>query len=132
MTSGAKIERCIPILRVANADRAIAYYGAIGFAEDWRHQFEEAFPVFAAISRDGIQLFLSEHEGDGVFGIHLFIKVSDVDQFHADCVGADVAVASPPEDMSFGVRQMSLKDVDGNILILGEPISDERAAAADS
>ncbi len=132
MTSGARFERCTPILRVENDDRAIAYYAGIGFEEDWRHQYEESFPVFASISRDGVQLFLSEHGGDGVFGVHLFVNVRCVDLFHAECIDAKVAVLEPPADMPFGVRQMSLKDVDGNILVIGEPISAERAEAASS
>ncbi len=129
MASGASFERCTPILRVENADRAIAYYAGIGFEENWRHQFEESFPVFASISRDGVQLFLSEHEGDGVFGVHLFVNVSDVDLFHAECVDANVAVVEPPADMPFGVRQMALKDVDGNVLVVGKSISAQRAEA---
>ena len=45
----------------------------------------------------------------------------------AACVNADVTVLAPPADMPFGVRQMTLKDVDGNILVFGEPISTESA-----
>ena len=130
MAHGATLTHCTPILRVEDADRAIAFYTSIGFAENWRHQFEEDWPVFASIGRDDIQLFLSEHTGDGVFGVHLFVRVSDVDTFHAACVDAGVTVATAPADMPFGVRQMSLKDADGNILIFGQPISAERAEAA--
>ena len=122
MDTKTTIDRCTPFVRVASMKLAIPFYRSIGFAEDWRRQFDSAFPIFASVSRDGIQLFLSEHAGDGAIGTRLFLNVSDVDRFHAECVENGVSVDEAPRDMAFGVRQMSLRDVDGNILVFATPL----------
>ncbi|MCY6381125.1 glyoxalase superfamily protein [Hoeflea prorocentri] len=116
------IENCTPFVRVASMKLAIPFYSSIGFKEDWRRQFDSAFPIFLSVSRDGVRLFLSEHAGDGVLGTRLFLNVSDVDHFHAECVSNGVSVDEAPQDMAFGVRQMSLRDVDGNVLVFATPL----------
>ena len=122
MDTTTTIEHCTPFVRVASMKLAIPFYNSIGFTEDWRRQFDSAFPIFVSVSRDGIQLFLSEHAGDGAIGARLFLKVSDVDRFHAECIENGVSIEEAPQDMAFGVRQMSLRDVDGNVLVFATPL----------
>jgi hypothetical protein len=46
-------------------ERTRAFYvDGLGFAVEWEHRFEPGFPVFTQVSRDGLALFLAEHEGD--------------------------------------------------------------------
>ena len=123
MEFSTRIERCIPIVRVASFKQAMPFYQSIGFAEDWRRQADPAFPVFAALSRDGVALYLSEHAEDGAVGIRLLLDVADVDLFHAECTRNGVHIFEPPRDMPSGTRQMSLRDIDGNILTFVRPAS---------
>src|SRR4051812_21715972 len=39
-------EEVVPVLRVANTARAVAWYARLGFAKEWEHQFEPGFPWF--------------------------------------------------------------------------------------
>jgi Glyoxalase superfamily protein len=55
-------EQVIPILRVANAADAVAWYERLGFTKDW----EPGWPAFVAIARGRARLFLSEHRGDAL------------------------------------------------------------------
>ncbi|MDA4844221.1 glyoxalase superfamily protein [Hoeflea poritis] len=123
MEFSTRIERCTPVIRVASFKQAMPFYRSIGFSEDWRRQVDPAFPVFAALSRDGVALYLSEHAEDGAVGIRLMLDVADVDQFHAECTRNGVHIFEPPQDTISGTRQMSLRDVDGNILTFVRPLS---------
>ena len=58
------VEELIPVLRVKDAAAAVAWYGRLGFQEEWVHRFEPGFPAFVSIARGKLRIFLSEHEGD--------------------------------------------------------------------
>ena len=57
-------EKVIPILRVRDADVAVAWYKRLGFQQTSVHRFEPGFPAFVTIERGPMKLFLSEHKGD--------------------------------------------------------------------
>ncbi len=60
----------IPQLRITSASISLPFYvDGLGFALDWKCQFEPGFPVFAQITRAGQTLFLSEHTGDCQVGV---------------------------------------------------------------
>ncbi len=40
-------EQAVPVLRVADAERAIAWYLSLGFRPTWEHRFEPGLPAFA-------------------------------------------------------------------------------------
>ena len=72
-------EEVVPVLRVEDAGRAVAWYGRLGFVKEWEHQFEPGFPYFVSVARGQVRLYLSEHEGDARPDtlIHLYVK--DID-----------------------------------------------------
>jgi hypothetical protein len=41
----------IPILRVADAAAAVAWYQRLGFTTEWEHRFEPGMPAFVSIAR---------------------------------------------------------------------------------
>ena len=57
-------EEVVPVLRVADAARAVQWYERLGFRKEWEHQFEPDFPGFVSVARGEIRLYLSEHAGD--------------------------------------------------------------------
>jgi catechol 2,3-dioxygenase-like lactoylglutathione lyase family enzyme len=106
-------EQVIPILRVADAARAVAWYERLGFRKEWEHRFEPTFPAFVSIARGPMRLFLSEHKGDARPDTLCYLRVRDV-----------AAVAR-----EFGVQveeapwahEVELRDPDGNRLRIGTP-----------
>src|SRR4051812_16682676 len=72
-------EEVVPVLYVEDAARAVEWYGRLGFAKEWEHQFEPGFPWFVSVARGNVRLYLSEHKGDARPDtlIHLYVK--DID-----------------------------------------------------
>ena len=106
-------EEVIPILRVADAAAAVAWYERLRFAVEWVHRFEPGFPAFVAITRGNVRLFLSEHAGDARPDTLIYLRLADVDTIAAEF---GVAVDDAP-----WAREIELRDLDGNRLRIGTP-----------
>ncbi|MEV4864777.1 glyoxalase superfamily protein [Streptomyces ossamyceticus] len=106
-------EEVIPILRVADAAAAVAWYERMGFAQQWEHRFEPGLPAFVEVARGGIRLFLSEHAGDARPDTLVYLRVRDVDTL-ASAFGVRVEQAP-------WAREIALRDPDGNRLRIGTP-----------
>ena len=102
----------IPVLRVINVGRAVAWYERLGFSQEWEHRFEPSFPAFVSIVRDGsVRVFLSEHDGDAKPDGLLYLRVPSVKAV-ADELSV-VVVVQPWGD------EVHLTDPDGNRLRVG-------------
>jgi catechol 2,3-dioxygenase-like lactoylglutathione lyase family enzyme len=101
-------EQVVPILRVADAARAVAWYERLGFEKQWEHRFEPGLPAFVSVMRGAMRLFLSEHEGDARPDTLLYIWVDDV-----DAVASEFGVT--PQEQPWA-REIELRDPDGNRL----------------
>ena len=107
----------IPQLRITSASRSLAFYvEGLGFAVDWKHQFEPGFPLFLQLTRAGQTIFLTEHTGDCQVGGAVYFKVPDVDECHRDFSARGTAMVEGPEDTPWGTREMLVTDPDGNRL----------------
>lgn len=106
-------EEVIPILYVERAAVAVAWYGRLGFVQQWEHRFEPGFPAFVEVARGGVKLFLSEHRGDARPDTLVYVRVRDVDAV-ADEFG--VPVRNAP-----WAREVELRDPDGNRLRVATP-----------
>jgi len=107
----------IPQLRIASASRSLEFYvGGLGFTVDWKHQFEPGFPLFVRLTRTGQTIFLTEHVGDCEVGGAVYFVVPDVDRCYAEFSGRGVSAAEPPTETSWGTREMTITDPDGNRL----------------
>ncbi|MDQ8705312.1 glyoxalase superfamily protein [Streptomyces sp. LHD-70] len=104
-------EEIIPILRVADAARAVDWYARLGFRQQWEHRFESGFPVFTEVARGPVRLYLSEHEGDARPDTLVYLRVRDL-----DAVAAEFGVR--PEQAPWG-RELELSDPDGNRIRVG-------------
>ncbi|MFD1946079.1 glyoxalase superfamily protein [Nocardioides aestuarii] len=96
----------VPVLRVSDVDRALAWWARLGFVEEFRHRFEGTEPRYVGIVRDGCRIHLSEHEGDAYGHGLVYLWVPDVDR-----VAADFGV--PVDDMPWA-RDCEVTDPDGN------------------
>ena len=106
------MEEAIPVLRISDAAAAMAWYGRLGYRQEWEHRFEPGFPAFVSVARDGgARLFLSEHTGDATPDTLVYLRVADV-----DAVAAEFGVAVEEEPWG---REVALTDPDGNRLRVG-------------
>ncbi|MFF8831190.1 glyoxalase superfamily protein [Streptomyces sp. NPDC015131] len=106
-------EEAVPVLRIADAATAIAWYRRLGFEPRWEHRFEPGLPAFVEVARGPVKLFLSEHTGDARPDTLVYLRVRDVDAVAAE-FGAPVATAP-------WARETELRDPDGNRLRVGTP-----------
>ncbi len=51
-----------------------------------------------------------------------YLRVDDVDGFHARAVGAGAEVLKTPQDEPWGMRELALRSPDGHRFMLGQPI----------
>ena len=99
----------MPVLYVADAARAVAFYGRLGFVKEWEHQFEPGFPWFVSVARGHVRLYLSEHKGDARPENLVHLYVNDI-----DCVSEEFEILVDEEGLAG--RQCDLVDPDGNRL----------------
>ena len=81
-------------------------------------------PSFSVLTREGAELHLSSHGGDGVFGQAVAVLVEDVDSLFAAFVARGLDPSAKPEspvhqgplDQSWGTREFYADDPSGNTL----------------
>ena len=109
-------QRVVPALRITDYQRSKAYYvETLGFAVEWEHRFEPGFPVFMSVSRDGMQIYLTEHTGDCQPGGLVHFVIPDVDAWYLEFRERGARVGEAPND-DLGFRNMTIMDPDGNQL----------------
>jgi len=105
----------IPILRVANAAEAVAWYERLAFAKEWEHRLAPGMPAFVSVARGRARLFLSEHQGDARPDTLVYLVVDDI--------GAVVTEFGRPADEPPYGCEIELRDPDGNRLRISTPAS---------
>ncbi len=116
----------VPTLRCHNVAEAVVFYTQI---LDFTHLGTWPAtddPAYAVLTRNGGELHLSSHAGDGVIGQPLVVVVEDLDAciaaFRARGLPPSQKVDSPvhqaPVDQSWGSREFYIDDPSGNTLRL--------------
>ena len=116
----------IPTVRCRNMRTSLAFYTGV---LDFEHvEGDESLddPCFSVLARDGDQLWLSSHGGDGQFGQAIVITTDSVDALFRKFrerglqtpgnPEAPKAVHEGPIDQSWGTREFYVDDPDGNTL----------------
>ncbi len=112
-------QRVFPTLRITNEAKARQFYlDSLGFTLDWEHRFAPHYPVFMQVSKEGLAIRLSAHEGDGAVGGNAHLDVADVDAWYRDATAHGVTTSRPPADQPWGVRDVRFRDPDGNQLVV--------------
>jgi catechol 2,3-dioxygenase-like lactoylglutathione lyase family enzyme len=114
----------VPILRIFDLDKALDFYaGFLGFTETFRHQFEPGTPYYLGLAREGVELHLSEHFGDGTPGTHFRIEVDDVAAFCAALNAKGHRHSRPMyQDQEWGNREVTIPDPFGNRVTFWQPL----------
>jgi catechol 2,3-dioxygenase-like lactoylglutathione lyase family enzyme len=104
----------VPYFRVRDAEASVRWYERLGFEVTSWHQSEPGFPRLIAIEREGILIYLSEHDGDAPPESLAYLHVEDVESLAAS-LGLAV------EDTDYQRREIEVVDLDGNRLRIGSP-----------
>ncbi len=81
------LQKAIPLLLIFDEAKAKAkafYLNFLGFSLDWEHRFEPDMPHYCQVSREAVQLHLTEHHGDCTPGATVFVVAQDLRRFHAE------------------------------------------------
>lgn len=125
MADTAQLERCVPTLRVKDAEAGTRYFlEQLGFSKDWEHRFEPGLPLFVSVSRDGVTLHLSEHTGDGPLEVRVYVYVDDAPRLHRELAGRGARIVQALGETSYGVTEFHVEDLDGNRIRFGQRSSD--------
>jgi len=115
-----RFEGAVPILRMFDEAKTKAFYvDLLGFQIDFEHRFEADFPLFMQVSRGGLRLFLSEHNGDGTPGAVVFLYMQGLDAFHAE-ISARGSRAGIEDGPVAGMRVLQVWDPVSNRLRFAE------------
>lgn len=117
-----EFSRVIPTLRMFDVAKAREFYiDYLGFVVDFEHRFEPSLPLFMGISRGELQLYLSEHHGDGSPGIHITIDTVGLADYHAELAAKGYNYMRPGlEPQPWGVTTMTVYDPFSNHIIFSE------------
>ncbi len=124
--------RMVPVIKTSDLKRSLRFYTEVlDFVRTWPEYAEaETANGVASLTKDGAELQLSRHAGDGVFGSLQRVYVEDVDEryhtFRARGLETTLRPESPihtsPVDQTWGLREFSVTDPDGNGLCFCAPI----------
>jgi uncharacterized glyoxalase superfamily protein PhnB len=116
----------IPILRMLDETKAREFYiDYLGFTVAFEARFNENAPLFMAIRRGNVTLFLSEHHGDGSPGSHICVEMSGVRELHAELKAKRYKYMNPGiVEQEWGTREMTVYDPFNNHVTFREPLSE--------
>lgn len=108
---------------VSDIQSAIEFYCAgIGFAKDFKYSMTRTGPHYAGLSLDGNRLHLSTFSGDSVRGTATYCYVDDVNALFRELRARGLTTLMEPTDQDWGMREVHLRDPDGNYLRFGSPV----------
>ncbi|MGE0724792.1 MAG: bleomycin resistance protein [Alphaproteobacteria bacterium] len=119
----ARLDGFSAVFTVADVGAAIAYYrDRLGF----RVQFAMGDPpAYAIVERDRVSLHLmpaaQEARALGLSSIYVYVR--DADALHRALLARGCPIEAGPEDFAYGMRELSLRDPDGNRITFGQDIS---------
>lgn len=114
----------IPTVKCRDIAEAVQFYTGV---LDFEHQGtwpETGDPAFAIVTRDGHELHLSSHSGDGVYGQAVAVLADDVAALFARFVEHGLDTSAKPESpvhqsplvQSWGTTEFYADDPSGNTL----------------
>ena len=124
------LQKNIPILRIFDVAKAKEFYiDWLGFKIDFEHQFEPGMPYYFGISRDEIQIHLSEHHGDATPGSRVFIICSEIEKYYAELQTRPYKYYRPGLNKTFyGTLEIAVHDPFGNRLCFNEYLTQQTEA----
>ena len=105
-----------PVLHVPDVIATAAFYrDALGFTLDFGDQ------TYAVVWRDNSAIhFVRDKESPK--GVHLFQWVNDIDAYYREIVGRGIDGLTEPKDQPYGIREISVRDINGVGVVFGQDI----------
>lgn len=112
----------IPVVRIFDEDKAKAFYlEFLGMSLDWQHRFEEGYPLYMQVSREGLVLHLSEHSGDCTPGSKIFVNTGDIEGLHHEVMSKGYRYCRPDILIApWGDRVFEVVDPFSNKIVFNE------------
>jgi len=105
-----------PLLLVPDVSTTAAFYRRIlGFKSDPG----TATPEYTVVWRDNAAVHLAKGE-DAPTGVRIFFWVKDVNALYEEVLNQGAAIAVPIETRPYGVRDFSMYDPNGVMVVLGQ------------
>lgn len=114
----------IPVIKVRSSVAALEFYGrGLGFAlvSSWRPDETREDPCYMTLARDGARLHVHSFSGGVSGNTAVYLSVDDVDALHAELSSKGLPV-SDPLDQTWGMREIGVRDADGNAMTFGQRI----------
>lgn len=123
-----------PFVKCSSVADSIAFYcETLDFeVHTWPDPDPTAFmSKYGSISREGALVHLSAHAGDGVFGNVVYVRVDDIAELYEKLIarglakpqdGESAGLTMVPVDQTWGMREFSVRDPDGNRMTFGQAI----------
>lgn len=109
------------VFPVADCAMSVGFYvDRLGF----RVHFQMGDPVsYAIIERDAVSIHLMPVSQDPTMGrSSIYAFASNVDALHDELRASGCTVEVPPTDFFYGMREMSVRDLDGNRITFGQEV----------
>ena len=119
--------RVAPVFFVENVRRSIDWYrAALGWDEGFVWPEGSADPDHGSVCLDDAVIHLSRcTDPDKRRPAHAYVFVRGVDAYGAALVSRHVEIEGP-ETLEYGMREVAVRDPDGNHLCFGEGVESER------
>ena len=107
----SSIGPAVPELPVADVERAQQHYrDTLGFEIGWLYPGKE----IGAVSRGAAVIFFRKRNAPFEPAIH-WVFTEDIDASYAELQSSGANIVDPLEKKPWGLRQFTVKDLDGNI-----------------
>src|ERR1700753_4176461 len=124
--------KIVPVIKCSDLQRSLEFYmETLDFLWRWPETAEQELANGVAyLAKDGAALMLSRHAGDGKFGSLQRVFVDDVDERYETFRARGLHTTSRPEspihtapvNQTWGLREFSVSDPDGNGLCFCGPL----------
>jgi catechol 2,3-dioxygenase-like lactoylglutathione lyase family enzyme len=131
--------KVVPVVKSRDLERSVRFYTEVlDFERKWPgYEDRETANGVAHLIKDGAELQLSRHAGDGIFGSLSRVFVDDVDERYATFCARGLDTTQRPEspihtapvDQTWGLREFAVTDPDGNGLCFCMPIDGTQSNA---
>jgi catechol 2,3-dioxygenase-like lactoylglutathione lyase family enzyme len=113
-----------PVFQVRDLQASIAFYrDLLGFevVVTWP---EDGDALHAGVSRGGVNIHLSRCESEELQRSSIYVFLRGVDAYASAIRAAGGSLEAEPQSHDYGMRELSVKDPDGNLISCGQGLSD--------